>query len=83
MTTATEDMEWVDEFKQEVIRKQLIKLLQLRAARALLSHRDCLKLALISPLLKNSCDVSQNLPVDPQPVHLAALVIPFNDNNTL
>lgn len=71
-------MEWVDEFQQDVIQKQLIKLLQLRAARTLLSHRDCLKLALVSPILNNIGDVSQNPPVDSQPVHLVALVIAFH-----
>ncbi len=50
LTAATEEMERVEGFDEDILREQLIKALQLKAARAILLHPDCLHLTLISPL---------------------------------
>ena len=50
LTAATEEMEKVEGFDEDLLRDQLIKALQLKAARAVLLHPDCLHLTLISPL---------------------------------
>lgn len=58
LTCATEEMEKVEGFDEDLLRDQLMKALQLKAARALLSNPDCLKLTLMSPLVDEQAPVS-------------------------
>jgi hypothetical protein len=50
LTAATEEMEKVEGFDEDLLREQLIKALQLKASRAILLHPECLQLALMSPV---------------------------------
>ena len=48
--TATTEMDHLEHFRQDHLRQQHVKLLQLRAARAVLANHDCLRLVLTSPV---------------------------------
>ena len=50
LTAATEEMEKVNGFDEDLLREQLIKALQLKASRAVLLHPECLQLALMSSI---------------------------------
>lgn len=67
LTTVTEEMEKADGFDEDLLRDQLIKALQLKAARAILSHPDCLRVALASPLVRQLRDPVSDLRKMPTP----------------
>lgn len=52
--SATEEIEKVDEFDESILREQVVKLYQLRAARTLLTDQEYLKIVLASPSLQTS-----------------------------
>lgn len=75
LTAATEEMGKIDGFDEDLLREQLVKALQLKASRAVLSHPKCLQLALISPLsveLTQTSTVVQNSSVFPVPTLVTA-----------
>lgn len=75
LTAATEEMGKIDGFDEDLLREQLVKALQLKASRAVLSHPKCLQLALISPLsveLTHTSTVVQNSSVFPVPTLVTA-----------
>lgn len=77
LTAATEEMGKVDGFDEDLLRDQLVKALQLKASRAVLSHPKCLQLALISPLsveLSQTSTVAQSSSVFPAPTLVTARV---------
>lgn len=67
LTTVTEEMEKADGFDEDLLRDQLIKALQLKAARAILAHPDCLRVALASPLVRQLRDPVSDLRKMPTP----------------
>ena len=76
LMNATAEMESVREFEEDQLREQHVKLLQVRAARAVLAHRDCLRRMLTSPVA--STPIPQNsIPVN-IPLQKADLALVFN-----
>lgn len=80
LIAASKEMDPVDDFDEDVIREQMIKLLQLKAASAILDHRECLKLVLSSSILDStasvdSVDCHPSSPANPcRSPHVGALV---------
>jgi hypothetical protein len=78
LTAATEDMGKINGFDEDLLRDQLVKALQLKASRAVLSHPKCLQLALISPLtveLSQTSTVAQSSSVFNAPTLVTARVV--------
>lgn len=50
LLSATEPVEQIYEFEEEVLRDQLIKMMELRAARAVMLNRDLLQIILMNAL---------------------------------
>lgn len=74
LMVATTEMVRLDQFRPDYLREQQIKLLQLRAARAVLANHDCLRLILTNPVpaLPPSAQphpqFTEHPPADPGPV---------------
>ena len=50
LMVSTTEMIRLEQFRPDYLREQQIKLLQLRAARAVLANHDCLRLILTNPV---------------------------------
>lgn len=72
LTVATEELRKVEGFDEDLLKEQLIKALQLRAARAALSHPECLRLTLTSHLTYERFHTSTSLEI-PTPCSMATV----------
>lgn len=64
LLSATEPVEQIDEFEEEVLKDQLVKMLELRAARAVMLNRDLLHMILMNFLPGDSQEMPHQFEIE-------------------